>query len=234
MSSSTVLRFSIQIASTGPSSTIHVFWLRLLAALRPRRPRSCPGGWARRSESGRQASPPRTLQPVILAAHQTPAPGPRRPRACATARRRRRLSSRPCWGPCGQTSARIRRRGRREESNPTSEGYCRRQFPCAARIKHPAVAQAAQAFVPRVRPLACGAVMALGFIRQITCLVPISVSAPARHSMIALLPAPLGPTCRSRFGFVFGGKRIQSLWELGQWGSQIRGIDPLALSTCPI
>jgi hypothetical protein len=34
LSSSTVLRFSIQMASTGPSKTIQVFWLRLLAALR--------------------------------------------------------------------------------------------------------------------------------------------------------------------------------------------------------
>jgi hypothetical protein len=37
-------------------------------------------------------------------------------------------------------------------------------------------------------------VMALGFILQMTCLVPSSVSAPARHSMMALLPPPLGPT----------------------------------------
>jgi hypothetical protein len=33
LSSRTVLRFSIQMASTGPSSTIQVFWLRLLVAL---------------------------------------------------------------------------------------------------------------------------------------------------------------------------------------------------------
>lgn len=33
LSSSTVLRFSIQMASTGPSSTIQVFWFLFLAAL---------------------------------------------------------------------------------------------------------------------------------------------------------------------------------------------------------
>ena len=34
----------------------------------------------------------------------------------------------------------------------------------------------------------------LGFMRQRTVLVPSSVSAAARHSMMALLPEPLGPT----------------------------------------
>ena len=33
LSSSTVFRFSIQMASTGPSNTIHVFWPLLLEAL---------------------------------------------------------------------------------------------------------------------------------------------------------------------------------------------------------
>ena len=34
----------------------------------------------------------------------------------------------------------------------------------------------------------CGAVMALGFMRQMTCLVPSSVSAAARHSRIDDFP----------------------------------------------
>lgn len=36
--------------------------------------------------------------------------------------------------------------------------------------------------------------MALGFMRHTTCLVPISVSAAARQSMMADLPEPAGPT----------------------------------------
>ncbi len=42
----------------------------------------------------------------------------------------------------------------------------------------------------------------LGFILQQTCLVPSSVRAAARHSQMAVLPAPAGPTsmmpCRTR------------------------------------
>lgn len=45
-----------------------------------------------------------------------------------------------------------------------------------------------------MRPNIWGAVIALGFMRQITCLVPSSVSAPASTSIIEVLPDPLGPT----------------------------------------
>jgi hypothetical protein len=45
-----------------------------------------------------------------------------------------------------------------------------------------------------MRPNIWGAVMALGFMRQMACLVPSSVRAPASTSMMELLPAPLGPT----------------------------------------
>lgn len=45
-----------------------------------------------------------------------------------------------------------------------------------------------------MRPNIWGAVMALGFMRQMTCLVPSSVKAPASTSMIAVFPLPLGPT----------------------------------------
>ena len=104
LSSSTVFRFSIQMASTGPSRTIQTFWFWALAAFRQR-----------------TAKIPSVQSPVVA-------------------------SSRPnIWG----------------------------------------------------------AVMALGFIFQITCLVPSSVSAPARHSMMQVLPPPDGPTtmipCRTRY-----------------------------------
>lgn len=53
-----------------------------------------------------------------------------------------------------------------------------------------------------MRPNIWGAVRALGFMRQMTCLVPSSLSAAARQSMMADLPAPVGPTtmmpCRTR------------------------------------
>jgi hypothetical protein len=39
-----------------------------------------------------------------------------------------------------------------------------------------------------MRPNICGAVSALGFMRHVTVLVPSSVSAAARHSVIAVLP----------------------------------------------
>ena len=45
-----------------------------------------------------------------------------------------------------------------------------------------------------MRPNICGAVMALGFMRQMMCLVPSSDSAPARQSPMAVLPPPAGPT----------------------------------------
>ena len=45
-----------------------------------------------------------------------------------------------------------------------------------------------------MRPNIWGAVMALGFMRHTTCLVPSSVSAAARQSMMVDLPAPAGPT----------------------------------------
>ncbi len=45
-----------------------------------------------------------------------------------------------------------------------------------------------------MRPNICGAVMAFGFIFQIVCFVPSSVSAPASVSAMAVLPAPVGPT----------------------------------------
>ena len=45
-----------------------------------------------------------------------------------------------------------------------------------------------------MRPNIWGAVMALGFMRQMTCLVPSSVSAAARHSMRVDVPLPAGPT----------------------------------------
>mmetsp|Transcript_29254 Transcript_29254/g.72343 ORF Transcript_29254/g.72343 Transcript_29254/m.72343 type:complete len:245 (+) Transcript_29254:3147-3881(+) len=95
LSSSTVLRFSIQMASTGPSSTIHVLFFFSLAA--------------RRHST---ANTPSVQSPVVGS----------------------------------------------------------------------------------MRPNICGAVMALGFIFQMTCLVPSSLSAPASVSQIAVLPAPVGPT----------------------------------------
>ena len=42
------------------------------------------------------------------------------------------------------------------------------------------------------RPNICGAVIAFGFIFQMTCLVPSSVSAPASVSMMAVLPRARG------------------------------------------
>lgn len=44
LSSSTVFKFSIQIASTGPSRTIQVFWFLFLAALKYRRGLLCRRG----------------------------------------------------------------------------------------------------------------------------------------------------------------------------------------------
>mmetsp|Transcript_8303 Transcript_8303/g.37841 ORF Transcript_8303/g.37841 Transcript_8303/m.37841 type:complete len:220 (-) Transcript_8303:806-1465(-) len=44
------------------------------------------------------------------------------------------------------------------------------------------------------RPNICGAVIALGFIFQTTCLLPTSVRAPASVSQMAVLPLPVGPT----------------------------------------
>mmetsp|Transcript_14309 Transcript_14309/g.34772 ORF Transcript_14309/g.34772 Transcript_14309/m.34772 type:complete len:245 (-) Transcript_14309:214-948(-) len=45
-----------------------------------------------------------------------------------------------------------------------------------------------------MRPNICGAVMALGFIFQMTCLVPSSERAPANVSQMAVFPDPVGPT----------------------------------------
>mmetsp|Transcript_9300 Transcript_9300/g.39101 ORF Transcript_9300/g.39101 Transcript_9300/m.39101 type:complete len:245 (+) Transcript_9300:7149-7883(+) len=95
LSSSTVLRFSIQIASTGPSSTIQVLFFFSLAALRQS-----------------TAKTPSVQSPVLAS----------------------------------------------------------------------------------MRPNICGAVMALGFIFQMTCFTPVSVSAPASVSQIAVFPEPVGPT----------------------------------------
>lgn len=39
-----------------------------------------------------------------------------------------------------------------------------------------------------MRPNICGAVMAFGFMRQMTCLFPNSVNAAAKQSMIAVFP----------------------------------------------
>lgn len=95
LSSSTVFKFSIQIASTGPSSTIHVCWFFALAA--------------RRHSTAKMPSV------------QSPVEASRRPNI---------------WG----------------------------------------------------------AVMAFGFMRQMTCFCPRSVSAPASTSMMVDLPDPVGPT----------------------------------------
>jgi hypothetical protein len=57
------------------------------------------------------------------------------------------------------------------------------------------------------RPNIWGTVMALGFMRQMACRVPSSVSAAARHSISWVLPEPAGPTTMMpwRTFFIGGG-----------------------------
>lgn len=70
---------------------------------------------------------------------------------------------------------------------PQQTQLCQYPKPSFPVNPHPPVAAS-------MRPNICGAVMALGFMRQMACLVPSSVRAAARHSMMVDLPEPAGPT----------------------------------------
>lgn len=139
LSSSTVLRFSIQMASTGPSSTIHVFWFLFFAA--------------RRHSTAKMPSV------------QSPVAASMRPNICV------------CVSVCIVcVCAWVR-----------AQPHANRDHGTGAPPPSPPPIGSLHPIIHPPIPT-CGAVMPLGFMRQMTCLVPSSVSAPARHSSIADLP----------------------------------------------
>lgn len=176
LSSSTVLRFSIQMASTGPSRTIHVFWVLLLAARR-QRTANMPSVQSPVAASMR----PNICGAVIACQenHGTFQLGPFKPKYS--------ILGRICYGRTPTL--------RQILASLSTTAFCyasvgefetlqaRHWLPFAHSSLH-----------LTINTVIWWSELTLGFMRQMTVFWPNSVRAAARHSTIVVLPAPEGPT----------------------------------------